>query len=152
MTMIKKTKKKVSKPRKAPPLWNVLAVEDDFKTRIHLVKSLSKIARCQTAVNGEEALSLYHQSIRRKEPFDFIILDVTIPLIDGFDVLKTIRKSEEEDTDLFKKPARVIMLTAYKDSLMEMYNMGWDEYFTKPVDVKKLISKMKELMEKADAE
>lgn len=126
-------------------LWNVLAVEDDFRTRIHLVKSLSKVARCQTAVNGEEALSLYHQSVRKNEPFDFIVLDVTIPLIDGFDVLKSIRKSEEEDTNLFKKPVKIIMLTAYKDSLMEMYNMGWDEYFTKPVDTKKLLSKMKEL-------
>ncbi len=37
------------------------------------------------------------------------------------------------------------MITAYKDSLMEKYNMGWDDFITKPVDKDVLIKHMERL-------
>ena len=38
------------------------------------------------------------------------------------------------------------MITAYKDSLMEKYNMGWDDFITKPIEKDKLIAHMKALI------
>ena len=129
-----------------PPSWNILIAEDDLKIRAQLLKAFHHIAHCITVENGEEALKAYQKAIKKKQPFDFILLDVTMPNVNGFQVLKTVRANEENLENSSLKPARIIMITAYKDSLMENYNLGWDEYMTKPVNTEILIIKMKQMM------
>jgi len=138
------TKKTKSQPQEKP--WSVLIAEDDLKSRAQLVKALHHRARCTTVENGEEAISAYRKSLKKRKPFDFVLLDVTMPNVNGFEVLKTIRAAEEDEKNASLKPTCVIMTTAYRDSLMEHYNMGWDEFITKPVDVKALAGKMQQLM------
>ncbi len=121
--------------------WHVLIAEDDPQLKSELLSLLKPYANCKSAVNGEEALKIYHQS---PAPFDFILLDVTMPVIDGFEVLKMIRQNEEEQHRPPEECARIIILTAFKDSLMENYNLGWNEFITKPVDFTILLKKMKE--------
>ena len=137
----------MARPKKEEKLWHVLVAEDDLKHRAKLLKVLRPLAQCVTVDNGEQALTAYQKAIRSKKPFDFILLDVTMPLLDGFSVLKTIRANEEARNVPFFQHAHIFMITAYKDSLMEMYNMGWDEYITKPVDTDTLIAKMKKMAE-----
>lgn len=137
----------MARPKKQEKLWRVLVAEDDLKYRAQLLKILRPLAQCVSVENGEQALMAYQKAIREKEPLDFVLLDVTMPLLDGFSVLKTIRANEETRNIPFFQHTRIFMITAYKDSLMEMYNMGWDEYITKPIDTEKLIAKMKKMME-----
>ena len=111
------------------------------KLKDELLSVLKPYADCSSAANGEEALRIYHQS---PVPFDFVILDITMPVINGFEVLKIIRQREEEKRRPPEECARVIILTAYKDSLMENYNLGWNEFITKPVDFPILLKKMKD--------
>ncbi len=125
--------------------WNILIAEDDLTARAELLKSLYLIAHCTTVANGQEAIKAYEKSLKRKQPFDFILLDVVMPITDGFDVLRTIRQHEEHQTKILPQTSRIIMITSFKDSLMEHYNMGWDEYITKPIDTNILIKKMAEL-------
>ena len=138
----------IRKVRKTSALWNVLIAEDDSKAQETLLKTLRKVGHCVSVGNGSDALLAYQKAIKKKLPFDFILLDVTMPVLGGFDVLKAIRSEEEKNNVTAAKPARIIMITAYKDSLMEIYNMGWDEYITKPIDPKMLLSKMKQLTKK----
>ncbi|HOW35547.1 MAG TPA: response regulator [Candidatus Omnitrophota bacterium] len=122
--------------------WNILIAEDDLASRALLLKALSRRATCTVVENGEQAMETYRKAFKKKKAFDFILLDVTMPVADGFEVLRSIRKEEEEKN---LTPSRIIMITAYKDSLMEHYNMGWDEYITKPVDTDRLIEKLEKL-------
>lgn len=139
--------------------WNVLIAEDDLNSRAQLLRGLSRLADCVVVDNGIQAIEAYRKAVKKKKSFDFILLDVTMPSVDGFEVLRTIRADEEkaalpatnnkspkEITLPPFKPACIIMITAFKDSLMELYNMGWDEYITKPIEADKLIHKMQKLI------
>jgi len=130
-------------------MWNVLVVDDDLTNCQQIVRALENIAHCTTAVDGLKAIKTYQKSRRTKKYFDFILLDVTLPEMDGFEILRKIRTEEEkrQETTVAPRPF-ILMITAYKDSLMDKYNMGWDDFITKPVDPPKLIEHMKALIEK----
>ncbi|MDD3375389.1 MAG: response regulator [Candidatus Omnitrophica bacterium] len=129
-------------------MWNVLIAEDDFQNKKKLLDALKGRATCTDVSSGQQALDAYKDSLSKNIHFDFILLDVTMPKMDGFAVLKAIRAQEENLTPP-RKEAFVIMITAYKDSLMEKYNMGWDDFITKPVDKDVLIKHMERLVHPA---
>ena len=125
-------------------MWKVLVAEDDHSNQKKLLDALKGRAKCTLATTGQETLDVFQESIKRKKPFDFILLDVTMPKVDGFEVLKVIRTEEEKKQGKIKE-AIVMMITAYKDSLMEKYNMGWDDFITKPIEKDKLLKRMEDL-------
>jgi DNA-binding response OmpR family regulator len=129
-------------------MWNVLIVEDDLKGRQQLMRALEKKAHYSGVATGEEALHAYRKSIQTENHFDFILLDVTIPGLNGFEVLKAIRAEEQKVPPGSRMPVFIIMITAYKDSLMEHYDMGWDDFITKPFEAEKLIQHMQTLKNK----
>ena len=124
-------------------MWNVLITEDDSEICEQLTQGLSKVAHCTTVHNGEKAVQAYKASIKAEKPFDFILLDVTMPIMDGFETLKVIR-DEESKTDI--KEVFIIMITTYDNPLMDKINMGWDDFITKPVEIEKLIKHMENLI------
>ncbi len=148
-----------NKDNKTPALGNILIAEDNLEIRAQLLRALGRLAKCTVVDNGPQAITAYQKAVKNKRPFDFILLDVTMPAspagpadggagkptTDGFDVLKAIRASEESSPKGPLRLAKIIMITAYQDSLMKNYNMGWDEYITKPVDIEKLIACMHRL-------
>jgi two-component system alkaline phosphatase synthesis response regulator PhoP len=131
--------------KKSAKKWDVLIVEDDLAIRAELLKALISYGQCTTVDDGQKALETYRQAVKNKKKFDFILLDVSIPTIDGFDILKTIRAEEESAN---QQDSIIIMVTAYKDSLMANYNMGWDDYISKPIEPKKLLQRMQNLFSK----
>ena len=91
-----------------------------------------------TANCGREALSL----ISSKSP-DLIVLDVMLPDINGFDILKTISTK-------YKIP--VIMLTAKSDTVDKILGLefGADDYVTKPFDMRELSARIKALLRRME--
>ena len=89
------------------------------------------------ARDGMEALE-----ILKKEFPDVIILDVMMPLVDGFETLEQIKKDEK------LKHCKVIFLSAKnKDSDVEKgMALGADAYLTKPFSIKKVVEKVNELI------
>jgi len=81
------------------------------------------------AVDGEDALA----AAIREQP-DLMLLDVTMPKLDGFEVLRFLRKRPETAN------IKVIMLTtaAQKDDLKHGVDLGCDDYLTKPFEPKVL--------------
>lgn len=122
-------------------MWKVLVAEDDAANQQKLLEALKGVAKCTLATTGQEALDVFKKALKTKNPFEFILLDVTMPKMDGFEVLRAIRAQEEKKMGKVKE-STVIMITAYKDSLMEKYNMGWDDFITKPIDKEKLVRRM----------
>lgn len=97
--------------------------------------------RAVTAPNGAEALGLYLYA-RYHEPFDLMVLDVSMPRIDGLQVLETIRTDEAARGIACAKGMPIIVLTAYKSTCMLSFNLGCDDYVLKPVQPETLLAKI----------
>ncbi len=100
---------------------DILIAEDDEVLRdLYLRKFKSANFTVRTAVNGEEALRM----IREKRP-DLLLLDINMPVIDGFGVLK--RLTNEERT------FPVIILTNFDDQTNKDHGAQYDisDYFVK---------------------
>ncbi|MDK9710204.1 response regulator YycF [Acidaminobacter sp.] len=84
-----------------------------------------------TAFDGEEAL----QQMKAEQP-DLVLLDVMLPRLDGFQVLKKIREGSQ---------VPVIMLTAKEEEVDKVLGLelGADDYITKPFGMRELIARVK---------
>ena len=94
------------------PNGNVLVIDDDSATRNLLDKMISKEGwNVKTAVNGDDALSKV-----KKDKFELIILDLVMPVMDGFEFLKKIKK--------YKKYSKIpIIVVTSKDLSKEDYDI-----------------------------
>ncbi len=104
----------------------VLVVDDDPINRALLAKSLEREGHEHAmAEHGREALEKL-----RGEAFDIVLLDVVMPELDGYEVLRRI----EDDPDLRHVP--VIMISAVEDldSVVRCIELGADDYLPKPFD------------------
>lgn len=122
----------------------VIIVDDDRDTRemITLALSLEGYEVTQAA-NGLRLISSFHVD----RP-DLVILDVMMSWIDGFELCRSIKKSEQF------KDIPVLFLSARKsgDDQRRGLDAGACEYFTKPVQVDKLIARVQELVGPGDSE
>jgi two-component system copper resistance phosphate regulon response regulator CusR len=114
----------------------ILIVEDDPKTSAYLRKGLSENGfRVVVATEGEEGLHLALTS-----DFDLVILDVMLPNMDGWQVLKKIR---ERGNDI-----PVIFLTA-RDAVPDRVKgleLGADDYLVKPFAFSELIARIRNIV------
>jgi two-component system response regulator (stage 0 sporulation protein F) len=120
---------------------SILVVDDEENAREGLSKILSKEGyKVETAANGKEAID----NLKRQR-YELVITDMRMPLMDGFEVLREIKKMDEN--------IGVIMITAYGEveSYLEAMNMGAFEYINKPVrvnELKRVITKVLEARQK----
>jgi two-component system, OmpR family, response regulator VicR len=91
-----------------------------------------------TAFDGEEAL----QQMKAEQP-DLVLLDVMLPRLDGFQVLKKIREGSQ---------VPVIMLTAKEEEVDKVLGLelGADDYITKPFGMRELIARVKANLRRAE--
>lgn len=111
----------------------ILLVEDEWKLRRIATDFLKKENfNVIEAEDGEIALNYIIT-----EKFDLIILDLMLPKINGWELLKEIR---EKDSTI-----PVIMMTARgsEEDILKGYDMKADEYIVKPVSMKVLVAKVK---------
>jgi two-component system alkaline phosphatase synthesis response regulator PhoP/two-component system response regulator VicR len=94
-----------------------------------------------TAFDGKEGL----EKIRSEKP-NLVVLDVMMPYMDGFEVLKTIRREPETEN------LPVIMLTAKAQDkdVFEGYHYGADMYLTKPFNPMELVTFVKRISQGND--
>ncbi len=86
-------------------------------------------------VNGQEAFDVYN-----KEAFDFCIIDIMMPVKDGFALTKEIRKTN--------KNIPVIFLTAksMQEDKLKGFELGADDYITKPFSMEELLVRIKAIL------
>ncbi|MFH5831512.1 adenylate/guanylate cyclase domain-containing protein [Halalkalibaculum sp. DA3122] len=91
-----------------------------------------------TAQNGEDALE-----ICREEKPDLVISDLEMPVMDGYELCRSIK----EDPELNTTPVILLTFMHTTENLMKGIEAGADNYLTKPYDDKTLFSKIRELLE-----
>lgn len=111
------------------PLY-VLVVDDQEINRDVLGLILEDDYQVLYAENGKEALEKIREN---RDKLSIILLDLLMPVMDGFTVLSVI----QEDEDL--RQIRVIVLTAEKSAELKALQMGAADFITKPFDMHEVI-------------
>ena len=114
----------------------VLIVEDEVLINKHITDELTYIGhKCSSAFDGEEALDLINSNT-----FDLIILDVMLPKISGFELMKLIKKTP------------VIFVTAKSalDDRLYGLNLGADDYIVKPFEMPELLARVKVVLRRTN--
>ncbi|MBP5164378.1 MAG: response regulator transcription factor [Lachnospiraceae bacterium] len=120
----------------------ILVVDDESRIRKLLKDYLRRSGyEVLEASDGEEALSVFYKT----KDISLIILDVMMPRISGWEVLKEIRESS-------KVP--IIMLTAKGEEEDELngYSLGADEYISKPFSPKILVARVEAVLRRSAGE
>ena len=119
----------------------ILVVDDEFRMR-KLVKDFlqKEDFTVLEAGDGEEAIKIFDEN---KEKINLILLDVMMPKLDGWSVLRQIRQES-------KVP--VIMLTARGEEQDELFGfeLGVDEYISKPFSPKILVARIKAILNRTE--
>ena len=116
----------------------LLLLEDDLTLSETVVEFLEdNDFEVITAYDGEEALDVMYENV-----FDLFLLDVNVPLINGFDLLK--QKREEGVTT----PAIYITSLNSIDSLEDGYESGCDDYIRKPFVLKELLFRIDSILKR----
>ena len=125
----------------------ILIAEDDLASRRFLSKFLAQYGEVDLVVDGLEALDAYLISVREKEPYDLICLDIMMPKVDGVKVLKAIRDFEMKQGVISEQRVKVIMTTALAetDYVNKAFEIGCEAYAAKPIDTNKMLEVIKKL-------
>jgi CheY-like chemotaxis protein len=122
-------------PAVAGPI-EILVADDDLTVRTVVRSALKKVGmQCRLASTGPEAL----EEVRVHRP-PAAVLDVNMPVMDGFEVLAAIRAENI--------PMRVIMLTARQQDqdVLKGFSLGADDYVVKPFSPMELVARLKRLL------
>ena len=119
---------------------NILIVEDEKNMQEIITEYMRRGGHtCYTADDGVDALM-----VLKNNPMDLMILDIMMPLLDGFSVCKMAREMSN---------IPIIMLTAKggEDDKLKGYDLGADDYMTKPFSPKVLLAKTNALLRRTSA-
>jgi DNA-binding response OmpR family regulator len=120
------------------PKIKILLAEDDENLG-NLLREYLKARNydAELVTNGEKALkSLEHNQ------YDICVLDIMMPIMDGFTVARELRK--------YNKELPIIFLTAksLKEDVLEGFSIGADDYLTKPFNIEELIFRIEAILKR----
>ena len=118
---------------------NILVVDDDKEIAelvgIHLREEGYEVYK---AYSGKEALEIFKQ-----ERIDLVILDVMMPVMNGYEATKTIRTMDRSDAK--KIPIIAMTANAFVEDRIKSKEAGMNEHVSKPIDMKLLVKIIAEL-------
>lgn len=125
----------------------ILIVDDNKQIQHLLAHILESYGDLKFADNGEKGLKQYQQSVEEQTPFNLIFLDIMMPEMDGFEMLRELRNWEENHSSLENK-VKVAMLSSIgsPNNMLACFEAGCDYYLVKPIIKSELI----EIIEKVE--
>ena len=138
------SKKDISIPKSLPQA-SILVAEDNMVNQILIKKFLKKwnSGNLVVASNGQEAVDVFQQ-----EKFDIVLLDIQMPVLDGFSAARLIR----ENPDYQKRNVPILLLSAasYHEISEEMMEVGINDFVPKPFTPEALYEKLTEHLRPKD--
>lgn len=117
-----------------------LLLVDDNDINLKIIATFIRKLPCRyaTACNGLEAVEHYQKAFQEGTPFDIVLMDVSMPVMDGFQATREIRAFERRIST--PRPSRIIAITGLTSgkSQEEAIASGVNMFLTKPVQLKKL--------------
>ena len=120
--------------------YTILLVEDEKKLADTIQAGLGEHDYDVTiAYNGLDGKKLFLDNA-----YDLIILDINLPFVNGYELCKLIRETDER--------VPIILLTAmnFTDNKIEGFELGADDYITKPFEFRELVARIKALLRRSD--
>ncbi|MFN2588939.1 MAG: response regulator transcription factor [Actinomycetota bacterium] len=119
-------------------------VADDEPALRKLLKTNMELEGYETleAANGAEVL----ESVRRDNP-DIILLDIMMPVMDGWEVMTELAANPE-----YSQKVILVSAKASDDAQLQGWELGADEYITKPFDLDALLQRVREVASRSEAE
>lgn len=121
--------------------YSILLAEDDHHLGLLLTDYLQAEGfTVHLFRDGEAALQALENTL-----FDLCLLDVMMPKLDGFGLARAIRSKDKQIPVIF------ITAKSMKDDKLKGYEIGADDYITKPFDEEELVWKIKAFLRRADS-
>ena len=121
----------------------VLLVEDSLVIRKLISLFLKKAgAEVSIAANGEKAIQLAQQAESEGKPFDVILMDLQMPVLDGLSATKMLREQG------YSRPVIALTAHAMKGDKEKCLQAGCDSYLTKPVQQHLLIKTVRDVVKR----
>ena len=135
-------------PRRKEGAMNILLAEDNEVNQMVLKHMLpADNISIKITENGEKALAAYKAT---PDAFDIVLMDVSMPVMDGLEATRAIRQFEEEN-QLDRTP--IICLTAHvlASDVNQSYDAGMDDFLSKPISQEKLEATIDRWLDGSDA-
>ncbi|HEY1257356.1 MAG TPA: response regulator, partial [Terracidiphilus sp.] len=116
-------------------------------SRLILQHFLYQKGECHVAINGEEAVEAYRNSLNSGAPYELICMDIQMPGCNGVEAVKKIRAIEEADGVLSSNGVKILMTTAAEDpkDVIQSFNALCDDYLIKPIQAATLLDKLRSI-------
>ncbi len=122
---------------------HILAAED-IELNMEILTELLKMAGadCEWAPNGKEALEMFVRS----EPgqYDLILMDVQMPVMNGYEATKAIRSSGHRQAETI--PIIAMTANAFSEDVKDAIDAGMNAHVAKPIDMEQLKAAVREVM------
>ena len=120
-------------------------IVDDFSTMRRIVRGLLKEMGCNNADEAEDgAIAL---NMLKAQKFDFVVSDINMPNMNGFDLLKAVKA----DTELKHLPVLMVTAEARKEDIVQAAQNGAAGYIVKPFTKATLEEKVGKIMQRRAA-
>jgi len=125
----------------------ILIVEDTYLERKILKGLLQKYGDCELAPNADIGFEMFKIAHTESEKFQLITVDINMPGKNGLELIRDIRRHEDELKLGYDQRVKILMITisANFHDVSVSYNQGCEYYCLKPVDDKKLAAALKEV-------
>jgi len=121
----------------------ILIIDDCSINRQVLSAFLAAYGSCDTAGNGGIGLDLFMKACKSSEPYSLVCLDISMPGMNGYEVLDAMRRFEDERKVPPEAKAKVMIVTAFSDEecLLKTYDKC-QGYLIKPIRLPKFAEKL----------
>lgn len=96
----------------------------------------------QVARNGQEAVDIFKAS--EPNTFDFVLMDIMMPVMDGTEATRQIRKLARADAA--SVPILALSANAFQDDIQRSLDAGMNAHLTKPLDIRKIVQVLREIL------
>ena len=125
-----------------------LVVDDELVSRSKLQKIMESFGHCDVVDNGDRAVLAVIMALNSDQPYDLILMDIMMPIMDGHEALQRIRQVEKERGVAPGNEARVLVISSLEDqkNVCRAFFRGLASgYLTKPVNKESILKALQEL-------